>query len=565
VKDALAQSAIPAVGNRVKQRIEALGAALVSVEPTGAVSLLSNPRWIEPVLMRLPAWPAAVRGKLEALAQPQGSAVEIWPGLWLTMLPGQRKRRLDNAHPCGFPAALFLSAAFLQSEEFQLACSVEKLDADAVRAQAQNWVLAGAAEVQRLSAMFVWMQQDCVEADRRVGELHTLSQQLGESYEELSLLYKLSNSMTLDRPPAHFLTESCLELQQVLGLKWMALQLVENEPTLNELAGQVFLAGNLPGDTHLLKRIGAILMQRQTPGQPPLVVDDTQTLHIPYLPRLAGQLIVVALVREDKQLGILFGGDKIEGGHISSVDSKLCNSLAASLSMFLENLMLFEDMSAMFLGTLHALTASIDAKDRYTHGHSERVAMLARQLGTVAGLDAHDIDRVYLSGLVHDIGKIGVPEAVLCKPGKLTEQEYTIIRTHPEIGAGILQDIRPMQDLVPGVFYHHERWDGLGYPHGLQGENIPLYGRIICIADSFDAMISTRTYRQALSLERVLGEIKRCAGKQFDPHLVDLFLQLDFQPFVAMVQQQNVNLPLPQPPVDPPPPAAPASDTESQA
>ncbi len=527
------------------QRIESLGGVLLHLSAQGPAELLSPAGWLEPALLALPAFRQVLQRRWpDLLGAAPGQGVEVWPGVWLAPLPAQRRRRSGEVQTQTLPAVLLLTRAFVRSEEYHLVCSAGGLDARATAQQAAGRLLSGPAEVQRLATLLAWLQQDGIEAQRRTGELQTLSQQLGESYEELSLLYKLSTSMTLERPPAQFLTEACLDLQQVMGLRWMALQLVDDEPTLDELAGQLFLAGQTGCDAHLLKRIGTLLMQRQTAGQPPLVVDDTQTLHISYLPRLTRQLLVVSLVREDKPLGILFGGDKVDGSHISSVDSKLCNSLAASLSMFLENIMLFEDMSAMFMGTLHALTASIDAKDRYTHGHSERVAMLARQLAQAAGVEAHQVERVYIAGLVHDIGKIGVPEAVLCKPGRLTKEEFAIIQTHPAVGAGILQDIRPMQDLIPGVLYHHERWDGKGYPHGLKGQDIPLYGRIICIADSFDAMSSTRTYRQALSLDRVLGEIQRCAAQQFDPNLVATFLTLDFKPFMEMVRQNQTQHPV---------------------
>jgi putative two-component system response regulator len=132
-----------------------------------------------------------------------------------------------------------------------------------------------------------------------------------------------------------------------------------------------------------------------------------------------------------------------------------------------------------------------------------------------------------------------VPESVLTKPGKLTKEEFDIIKTHPRIGGRILQDIRQMQDLLPGVLYHHERFDGRGYPDGLSGEAIPLFGRVICLADSFDAMTSNRTYRQALPLDKVLEEIRDCSGTQFDPHLADVFVTLDFTPFQQMLENHR--------------------------
>ncbi|MDP7030634.1 MAG: HD domain-containing protein, partial [Phycisphaerales bacterium] len=171
-------------------------------------------------------------------------------------------------------------------------------------------------------------------------------------------------------------------------------------------------------------------------------------------------------ITSDGQLiGVLMAADKFgPDTSVSSVDIKLLTATAAQLAIFLENAALYEDLSATFLGTLQALTASIDAKDRYTCGHSQRVALLTAQLAAATGMDADRVERVRIAGLVHDIGKIGVPEAVLLKKGQLCEEEFAWIRRHPEIGARILRDIPQMEDIIGGVMHHHERFDGKGYP-----------------------------------------------------------------------------------------------------
>jgi HD-GYP domain-containing protein (c-di-GMP phosphodiesterase class II) len=288
-----------------------------------------------------------------------------------------------------------------------------------------------------------------------------------------------------------------------------------------------------------LQTIGAELFKRYGEASEPTVIDDLNEIRIDHIAQCGDNMLVVPLRTAGRSLGVLYGGDKLDGSGLTSVDSKLCNSLANTLAIFVENRMLYEDMHAMFLGTLHALTSAIDAKDSYTHGHTERVAKLSRMLAEAWGLDKETVERVYISGLVHDVGKIGVPESVLCKPGKLTDDEFALIKMHPEIGARILQDIRQMEDLLPGVMHHHERWDGNGYPHKLGGYDIPLFGRLIGLADAFDAMISTRTYRSAMSLEAVLEEIRRCAGTQFDPELAEVFLQLDFGPFFELLEKHQ--------------------------
>jgi HD-GYP domain-containing protein (c-di-GMP phosphodiesterase class II) len=183
------------------------------------------------------------------------------------------------------------------------------------------------------------------------------------------------------------------------------------------------------------------------------------------------------------------------------------------------------------MGLLHSLTSAIDAKDAYTCGHSERVALLGRHLAMEIALPDPEVEEIYMAGLLHDVGKIGVPESVLQKTGRLTPEEFEHMKKHPQIGARILADVKQIKGIIPGVLHHHERFDGKGYPAGLAGNDIPLMGRIICLADCFDAMTSNRTYRKALPLEIALTEIRRCAGTQFDPGLSEAFLRTGAEGF----------------------------------
>ena len=390
-----------------------------------------------------------------------------------------------------------------------------------------------------MASMVLWLHEDALELDRRLIETHDLGTQLGESYEELSLLYRLSSGMLVDQPPSGFLQRACEELREVAGLGWLVLQLVDDDRRLDALNGKTFLAGDPPDSVARMRQTGLDLMRRPRPDAAfnPMVIEEPDGL--PPLARPQRQVLAVWLHRDHHRLGVLFGGEKLREPAITSIDTHLCNSLAHSLSIFVENLCLYEDVQAMFIGTLHALTSSIDAKDRYTCGHSERVAALARSLATAAGLSPHDRERVYLAGLVHDIGKLGVPESVLTKPGPLTPDEFKIVRRHPGVGARILQRIPQMQDLIPGVLHHHERWDGKGYPAGLAGEAIPLYGRLIALADSFDAMSSNRHYRTALDEQRALKEVAAGAGAQFDPVLARVFLDIDLTEYKGMVRQHQ--------------------------
>jgi putative nucleotidyltransferase with HDIG domain len=283
-----------------------------------------------------------------------------------------------------------------------------------------------------------------------------------------------------------------------------------------------------PGKVH---RLSEELLKVLSSRKSPLLINELQQDRaFGWLGEHAKQLIAVPLQRQDQVLGCLFAIDKL-GGDFDSVESKLLNSIANESAIYLENVTLFEDVHGLMMGLLHSLTSAVDAKDAYTCGHSERVALLSRHLAQNAGLSEHEVERIYMAGLLHDVGKIGVPEAVLQKTGKLTPEEFDQMKKHPEIGARILHDIKQIKDIIPGVLHHHERYDGKGYPAGLSGEGIPQMGRIICLADCFDAMTSNRTYRKALPLEVALTEIRRCSGTQFDPTLAEAFLKTGVEEF----------------------------------
>ena len=180
----------------------------------------------------------------------------------------------------------------------------------------------------------------------------------------------------------------------------------------------------------------------------------------------------------------------------------------------------------MSLHVVQALAEAIDAKDTYTNGHSGRVADYAKEIAKRYGYTKEQQEEIYMMGLLHDVGKIGVSDAVINKPGKLTDEEFDQIKTHPVMGERILKKIREMPKLSIGARWHHERYDGSGYPDGLAGENILEEARIIAVADAYDAMTSHRSYRDVLSQEIVRGEIEKGKGTQFEPVFADIMLQM---------------------------------------
>lgn len=182
--------------------------------------------------------------------------------------------------------------------------------------------------------------------------------------------------------------------------------------------------------------------------------------------------------------------------------------------------------SQMTMQTIMTIVNTIDAKDEYTKGHSQRVSEYAASLAEALGMSEEEVERIRYIGLLHDIGKIGVPDAILNKPGRLNTTEFSLMKQHTVVGGEILKDINSMEEVDIGAKYHHERYDGKGYPEGLKGEEIPVVARIIGIADAYDAMTSHRVYRKRLSDEAVCEELSRCAGTQFDPKMAEVFLKL---------------------------------------
>jgi HD-GYP domain-containing protein (c-di-GMP phosphodiesterase class II) len=200
-----------------------------------------------------------------------------------------------------------------------------------------------------------------------------------------------------------------------------------------------------------------------------------------------------------------------------------------------------EEVERLFFDVMKAIASLIDAKDGYTHKHSERVAQFGVRLARHMGFDADSRAVVELSGLLHDVGKIGVPDAILNKPGKLTDEEFKQMRLHPVHGARILSQIQSERvvNILPGVKYHHERWDGKGYPEGLKGEEIPLLGRVLGVADFLDALTSDRSYRKGLSLEEALNMVKDLESKAFDPVVVKAAVELHERGELALPAEPN--------------------------
>jgi HD-GYP domain-containing protein (c-di-GMP phosphodiesterase class II) len=375
-------------------------------------------------------------------------------------------------------------------------------------------------------------------------QIEKIGTELARVYEELVLLHKISTNMRVTEADSNFLQMACDSLTEIIFVEGIAILL---EKTVDEEQRLVVAAGS--GLIDIDEQMAAILHSRMTEeihsGKEALLDSEVDSPYKYNWPENIKNIIAVPLCGKDKAesqisgrnqngsyiMGLMVAINRIGKQDFDSTDVKLFNSVASGCAVFIENGRLFKDLKELFIGSLKALTNSIDAKDKYTHGHSERVAFISRwiaeRLSKQEPLEEEKIHEIYLAGLLHDIGKIGIDEMVLRKNGRLTEQEFSRIRLHPSIGAGILREIKQMRDIVPGVLCHHERIDGKGYPNGLTGEQIPLTGKIVGLADSFDAMTSKRTYRDAMTLEQALTEIEKGLGSQFDEKIGRIFLDSD--------------------------------------
>jgi putative nucleotidyltransferase with HDIG domain len=199
-------------------------------------------------------------------------------------------------------------------------------------------------------------------------------------------------------------------------------------------------------------------------------------------------------------------------------------TLANQASIAIENAQLYEELQDYFTDTIRALIAAVEAKDTYTYGHSSRVTKYSLLIADQLDIDPVEKRRLEYLALLHDIGKIGIDEKILRKDAKLNDDEWEIIRNHTVIGSSIIKPIKFLPSGEKIIRHHHERFSGGGYPDGLRGEDIPLFSRIIAVADSFDAMTSLRPYRGTLVAKDAIAELRRCAGEQFDPALVDIFI-----------------------------------------
>ncbi|HSV27124.1 MAG TPA: HD domain-containing phosphohydrolase [Sedimentisphaerales bacterium] len=374
-------------------------------------------------------------------------------------------------------------------------------------------------------------------------QVELVSNELARTYEEMMLLHKMTTNMKLTESDCNYLQMACDSLTELVSVEGIAILLekgAESEKRMVLSAG----AGVIKLDSRWMDVLMARLEYELGSGKDALLDSDEYSRFRHEWPTWVRSIMAVPLYRKERVIGMMVAVNRLDKADFDSIDVKLFTSVANECAVFIENGRLFTDLKELFIGSMKSLTSSIDAKDQYTRGHSERVAFISRwiaeRLAAQGSLHAEQVHRIYLAGLLHDVGKIGIAESVLRKNGPLTDMERKQIQAHPAIGAGILSEIKQMRDIIPGVLGHHEWHNGKGYPNGLQGDEIPLIGKIVMIADSFDAMTSKRTYRDAMSIPAALGEMRAKSGQQFDPELTKLFIESDVQQLWWIIQDGMV-------------------------
>ena len=360
-------------------------------------------------------------------------------------------------------------------------------------------------------------------------EVASLSANIAATYEEISLLHRVTHNLRISEDDEQ-LTRLALEwLAETVPARGLAALLTpvanpqQHVHTTRRTQPVLVSHGEMPFElAELQELIDALNLAQQSR---PVVMNRPVTERPGW--RFPGlhELIVVTLSDGETVFGYLAALNHARGGEFGTIEANLLASIGSILGVHAANIDLYRRRAELLTGIVRALTSAIEAKDPYTCGHSDRVARVAVRLSKELGLDPQTQSTIYLSGLLHDVGKIGIDDTVLRKPGRLTPAEFEHIKLHPELGYKILVDLAELDQVLPVVLHHHENWNGQGYPHGLAGDDIPILARIVAVADAFDAMGSDRPYRKGMPDDNVDGILRSGGGTQWDPRVVAAFFQ----------------------------------------
>lgn len=384
------------------------------------------------------------------------------------------------------------------------------------------------------------------QAARMTREVEKLSDSLASTYEEICLLHGVTQNLRISRDEEELAGLIVNWVLDCLPTRGAAIQLlpVAKEGNITYKArtnSQLIAAGQCPLDNASFNKLIEYL--RLESGCAPVVLNPNVTSRADWPFPEIRELIIVPMSDGTRLFGWIAVCNHHSGEEFGTVEASLLNSVGAMLGIHSGNRDLYREQAEFLASVVRALTSAIDAKDPYTCGHSDRVARISVRLAKELGCSTETLHTLYMSGLLHDIGKIGIDDAVLRKPGKLTDAEFEHIKEHPELGYRILADIKQLNDVLPAVLHHHEQWDGGGYPFKLTGDQTPQIARIVAVADAFDAMSSDRPYRKGLPFERVDKIFQEGAGKQWDPQVIAAYFSAR-EDILTIAQNERANLTL---------------------
>ncbi|MEW6325947.1 MAG: HD domain-containing phosphohydrolase [Nitrospirota bacterium] len=352
-------------------------------------------------------------------------------------------------------------------------------------------------------------------------EMENLSREIARNYEELNLHYELAAKLGTHPSPGPVYHNIVEQIRTLIPCDHIAILIKDQAGRLTAA-----YAASRRGDPVPAFTLGpgeGISGEVVETGSAKIICRVDQHPRFIALPYPVTSLLSVPMITSGKVLGVINLSDKEGGGEFSTNDLKLLETIARQAAIALENARLFAEVRELFLSTVKSLASAIDAKDPYTHGHSLRVAYYSAIIADQLQLPAEQREEVYLAAVLHDVGKIAVPESILLKPDSLDEQEWEEMRQHPLHSSEILSKVKQFESIARAVRHEHERYDGTGYPDGLTAEQIPLASRIIAIADAYDAMTTSRSYRQGMAPEQAMHLLVKSAGNQFDPKIFTQF------------------------------------------
>ena len=358
-----------------------------------------------------------------------------------------------------------------------------------------------------------------------IEENESFAQQVSDDFEELHFLREIARHLEINRDNVEFrfLAEQISRLLS-MSIRADLISVVLRDNDSDQLDVVACFGRNNPSIDMAQNLIQQELSRNEL--QEVAIINDAAKFNSRF-----NKYAIAPIRSEDDVLGWLFAAEDARDSpsprttDYGSNEGSLLESAARMLASHLLNLKLLGEKQKLLTNVVRSLVSAIDAKDGYTCGHSERVALYARQLGDLIGYSDQDLEQLYLCGLLHDVGKIGISDSVLNKPAPLSDEEHQQVMRHPDEGWNILHELPHLSGILPGVVHHHERVDGEGYPDGLKGEEIPMDGRILAVVDAFDAMTSDRAYRAGMPVSEAVEILESGAGEQWDAKLVVAFIQ----------------------------------------